>query len=210
MASDDTRERPPLQAGEVTEWPGGLSWIAHPDEQAQRASHALETAAGVWIVDPVDAAGLDGRVAELGEVAGVLVIQDRHTRDAVQVARRHDVAVYVPDWMSLVRDKLETAAESVGSALPGTDYTVERLIDTDDWEEAILINDTTNTMVVPEALGTLPAFQEDDNDLGVHPALDDPPQRLTEWDPERILVGHGTSVHSEATTKLDAAIDSES
>lgn len=208
--ANDTHERPLLQTGEVNEWSGGLSWIAYPDEQAQRASHALVTAAGVWIVDPVDANGLDDQLAALGEVAGVLVIQDRHTRDAAQVARRHDVPVHVPDWMTLVRDKLEMTAEPIGSALPGTDYTVERLINTDDWEEAVLINDTTNTMVVPEALGTLSAFRVDDNELGVHPALEDPPDRLTEWEPERILVGHGTSIHSEATPKLNAAIDAES
>lgn len=207
MADDDTQERPILR--DVTEWTGGISWIAYPDEDAQRASHALLTEAGVWIVDPVDADGLDERVAELGDVAGVLVIQDRHTRDAEDVARRHDVAVHVPDWMDLVREKLETTAESVGSDLPGTNYTVHRLIDTDDWEEAVLVDETTNTMVVPEALGTLPSFQVNDNELGVHPALDEPPQVLAEWNPDRILVGHGKSIHSEATTKLKAALEAE-
>lgn len=207
MAADDTQERPTLQ--EVTEWAGGFSWIAYPDEQARRASHALRTAAGVWLVDPVDADGLDERVGELGEVAGVLVIQDRHTRDATAVARRHDVAVHVPDWMELVRDKLAATVESVGSELPGTNYTVHRLIDTEEWEEAILVDETANTIVVPEALGTLPAFREDENALGVHPGLDEPPRRLTDWNPDRILVGHGESVHSEANAKMREALDAE-
>jgi hypothetical protein len=206
MADDDTREQ---STPEITEWTGGISWIAHPDERGRRASHALLTDAGVWIVDPVDADGLDDRVAELGDVTGVLVIHDRHTRDAVAVARRHGVAVHVPDWMDLVREKLDTTAESVGSDLPGTNYAVHRLIETDDWEEAVLVDETTNTMVVPEAIGTLPAFRANDNALGVHPALDDPPRRLADWSPDRILVGHGESVHSDANTKLGEALNAE-
>jgi len=207
MHDDEPEERPPLR--EVTEWDGGSSWIAYPDERAQRASHALRTETGVWIVDPVDADGLDERVAELGDVAGVLVIQDRHTRDAEAVARRHDVPVHVPNWMTLVREKLETSPESVGSELPGTNYAVHRLIETDEWEEAILVDETATTMVVPEAVGTVPAFGEGDNELGVHPALDEPPRELADWHPDRILVGHGQSIHSGATTKLDDALDAE-
>jgi hypothetical protein len=206
MTDEESPERPTI---EVHEWNGGISWIAYPDERAQRASHALLTDAGVWVVDPVDVDGLDERVTELGEVAGVLVVQDRHTRDATAVARRHGVAVYVPDWMELVLEKLDTSAESVGSDLPGTNYTVHRLIATDDWEEAFLINEDTDTMVVPEALGTLPAFRVDDNELGVHPEVDEPPQRLMDRDPDRILVGHGGSVHSDASTKLRKAIEAE-
>lgn len=205
--SDDDPQEPVLR--EVTEWSGGLSWIAYPDERAQRASHALQTEAGVWLVDPVDANGLDERVAELGEVAGVLVIQDRHTRDAEEVARRYDVAVHIPDWMTLTRDKLETAAEPVGSELPGTNYTVHRLIDTDDWEEAILVNETTNTMLVPEALVAIPVSDVNETALEVHPELDEPPRRLTDWKPHRILVGHGKSIHSDANTVLRETLNSE-
>jgi hypothetical protein len=207
MTTDEPSERPSLC--EVDEWDGGISWIAHPDEDAQRASHALVTDAGIWIVDPVDADGLDDQFAELGEVAGVAVLQDRHTRDSTVVARRHDVPVYIPDWMELGREKLETTAELIESELPSTNYTVHQLIATEDWEEAVLVNEKSNTMVVPEALGTLPAFQVNDNELGVHPALDDPPQRLTGWSPDRILVGHGKSIHTDATTKLQTAIEAE-
>lgn len=207
MVEDETHERPRLR--EVTEWSGGFSWISYPEEDSQRASHALLTEAGVWIVDPVDADGLDERVAALGEVAGVLVIQDRHTRDAAAVAHRHDVGVSVPAWMELIREKLRVDANSVGSELPGTNSTVHRLIQADDWEEAVLINETTKTMIVPEALGTLPAFQVNDNELGVHPALDEPPHRLTDWSPNRILVGHGKSIHRKAPTRLREAIDAE-
>jgi len=202
--AEDTDERPALS--HVREWPGGFSWIAHPDEDARRASHALDTAAGVWLVDPVDAAGLDERLTALGEVAGVVVAQDRHTRDAAAVADRHDVAVSVPEWMALTRAKLATDAEPIDGALPGTEYDVHRLIEADEWEEVVLVDETGGTMVVPEALGTLPAFGTGDG-LGVHPALDDPPRRLADWTPDRVLVGHGESVHDDATAAVRAAVD---
>lgn len=204
MTDEDSTERPTLQT--VDQWADGFSWIAYPDERGQRASHALETDAGVWVVDPVDAAGLDDHLTDLGEVTGVVVIQDRHTRDAVDVADRHDVPVYIPDWMALAREKLETTAESLGSELPGTDYTVHELIATDEWEEAVLVDETTNTMVVPEAVGTLSAFDGEQSALGVHPALDDPPERLLDWRPDRILVGHGESVLDDADAALTAVL----
>lgn len=205
MSDDGIPERPTLR--DVTEWDGGFSWIAYPDERGQRASHALQTAAGVWIIDPVDTDGLDDRLAELGTVAGVVVLHDRHTRDAVDVAHRHDVDVHVPDWMSLVRDKLDVSPETVGSELPGTNYTIHRLIRTDDWEEAILVNETENTLVVPEAVGTLSLFQGGETGLGLHPELDKPPRGLTDWHPDRILVGHGKSLYSDANKKLIDTID---
>jgi hypothetical protein len=148
-------------------------------------------------------------VADPGEAAGVLVIQDRHTRDAAAVASRHDIAVHVPEWMTLAREKLETTAEPVGSEVPGTDYAVHRLIDTDEWEEAVFVDETAETMVVPEALGTLPAFRANDDALGVHPGLEEPPHRLADWEPDRLLVGHGESIHGGTDTELRRTLDAE-
>jgi len=202
---DDSRDRP---TPHVREWPGGLSWIADPDEDARRASHALATEAGVWVVDPVDAEGLDDRLTALGAVAGVVVVQDRHTRDAAAVARRHDAAVYVPEWAELTHEKLAVDAERLESTLPGTEYEVHRLVDTDEWAEAVLVDESGDTLVVPEALGTLSSFGSGDG-LGLHPALDAPPEGLADWTPERVLVGHGESVHEAATTALRAAVDAE-
>jgi|APHM01.1.fsa_nt_gi hypothetical protein len=207
MSDDESNERPPL--GTVEEWSGGFTWIADPDEQAQRASHALATDAGVWLVDPVDAAGLDDRLSALGAVAGVVVLQDRHTRDATPVARRHDVSVLMPAWMELGRNKLETTAEPVGDELPGTDYEVYRLRKTDRWEEAILVNEAAGTILVPETVGTLPSFRAAGDGLGVHPVIDEPPARPTNCDPERVLVGHGRGLHSDGGAALEAALAAE-
>ena len=193
----------------VTEWDGGVSWIAHPEEDAKRASHALETAAGVWIVDPVDADGLDELLADRGPIAGVAVVHDRHTRDAEAIAARHDAAVYAPEWMDLTREKLGAAPEPIGAELPGTHVAVHRLIDTDEWEEALLVDESGGTVVAMEALGTLPSFRADGDDLGVHPALETAPDGLAGLRPERILVGHGESVHGDATAALEAVLDDE-
>lgn len=177
-----------------------------PDEDAQRASHALATETGVWVVDPVDADGLDEQLAELGAVTGVLAAQTRHTRDTVAVADRHNVAVHVPEWMALARAKLETDAGPLDSTLPGTDYAAHRLIAADEWVEVVLVSESRGTMVVLEAFGTLPSFGTGDG-LGVYPALDEPPRRLADWSPNRVLVGHGESVHDDATATVRAAVD---
>lgn len=40
------------------QWDGGCSWLAHPDEEGSRASHAVTADDGVWVIDPVDAPDL--------------------------------------------------------------------------------------------------------------------------------------------------------
>ena len=97
---------------EIDRYDGGVGWIAYPDEDMQRASHAVVGEnGGVWVVDPVDAAGLDELLAEYGEVAGVVVLLDRHKRDAAAIATRHDVSVYVPDFMDAVAQELDAPVE---------------------------------------------------------------------------------------------------
>lgn len=194
--------------GAVTEWGGGFSWIAHPEGDAERASHALATDDGVWVIDPVDAAGVDDALGDLGDVAGVAVLQDRHARDAAAVAERHDVPVSVPEWMDLTRDKLDGDAAPTGPTLPGTEYAVRELRRSEEWEEAVLWNESANALVVPETLGTLPAFTDGDAELGLHPAVDEPPKLLAEWAPDHVLVGHGKSLHEAASAALSAVYES--
>jgi hypothetical protein len=207
MSDEDTQERPQLDR--VTEFEGGFSWIAYPEEKPRRASHALSTDTGVWVVDPVDAEGLDDHLADLGTVAGVVVIQDRHTRDAAAVANRHDVDVHMPEWMTLGQGKLDGDAQLFTDGLPETNYGLHKLFDRDDWEEAILVDEETNTMVVPEAVGTSPGFTPDGQALAVHPVLEESPTKLGDWHPERILVGHGKSIYEGADEHLQAALAEE-
>ncbi len=64
----------------------GLSWIA--DEPMRRASHALADDGRVWLVDPLDEPDAIERARDLGPVAAVVQLLDRHNRDCAALARR--------------------------------------------------------------------------------------------------------------------------
>src|SRR6056297_3072434 len=86
-----------------------LEWLAHPEEGGRRASHAIRGDDGVWIVDPLDAAGLDEELDRLGEVAGVAVLANYHARDAGEIAARHDLPVHVPSRFQRVAERIDAA-----------------------------------------------------------------------------------------------------
>ncbi len=220
---------------ETFRWEGGLTWIAHPNEAMQRASHALVAGDGsdgpdesgepsVWLVDPVDTPDLDETIADLGEVAGVVILLDRHKRDAAAVARRHDVPVYVHATMDDVAEALDAAERSSASPasqaqqdadverfdaeLADTGYRSIRVLDRGFWTEVALISPADGTLVVPEAVGACDYFLADDERLGVHPALRLLPPRgsLGGLAPDRIAVGHGAPVVEDAPEALADAL----
>ena len=204
----------PLKGGratlqEIDRWEGGVGWIAYPEEDMQRASHALTVDDEVWVVDPVDAPGVDDLLADLGEVTGVALCLDRHKRDAAEIATRHDVPVSSPGWMDGVASKLDAPVERLGGELGGTGYRVRRIRDTSlpPWQEAALYR-PGETLLVPEAVGTASFFRADGERLGVHPMLRPIPPRgaLADCSPERVLVGHGEGVVDGATEALDDAL----
>ena len=53
------------------EFEHGFGW-REQDEKIPRTSHAVRSGGRVWLTDPVDGPGLDERVRELGEPAGVV------------------------------------------------------------------------------------------------------------------------------------------
>jgi hypothetical protein len=177
----------------------------------QRASHVLAAGDEAWVVDPVDAPGVDDLVASVGDIAGVVVCLDRHKRDAAAVARRHDVPVYVPEWMSGVASALDAPTERFGSELADTGYRSITVVDRSfpAWQEAALYNEETRTLLVAETVGTAPFFRAPGERLGVHPMLRPlPPKRAFRGlDPERVLVGHGEGVFDDAGTALHDALD---
>ncbi|MFB6298191.1 MAG: hypothetical protein ABEH56_06695 [Salinirussus sp.] len=192
---------------EIDSFDGGLGWIAHPDERMQRASHALATDEGVYVVDPVDAPGVDDLLAEHGDVAGVVVLLDRHRRDAATLARRHDVAVHLPRTVRGIADDLGAPTETFSRELGDTGYLVHEVVDNALWSEAALYSEETGVLVVPEAVGTSDYFLASGERLGVHPALRlVPPKGLRRFSPDRVLVGHGGGVHEDASRALDDAI----
>lgn len=193
---------------EIDRFDGGVGWIAYPDEAMQRASHALVgEQGGVWVVDPVDVDGVDELLAEYGEVVGVVILLDRHKRDAETLARRHDVSVYVPEWMDDVISELDAPVEPVRTDVGESGYGLHRLIDNPLWKEAILYGEHDDTLVVPEALGTADYFLVGEERLGVHPALRmKPPKRLGRFEPERVRVGHGAGVDTDAPEAIRTAL----
>jgi len=192
---------------ETNRWDRGASWLAYPDETMQRASHVLGTDAGAIVVDPVDAEGIDDLFAEFGDVAGVIVLLDRHKRDSAAIANRHDVPVYVPDALAGVEDDIDAPTERVHRQVPGTDYGIHTLTSNPAWKEAALYGDEDDTLVVPEAVGTADYFLAGTERLGVHPMLRlTPPKKLGRLSPDRLLVGHGHGIVDDASGALADAL----
>lgn len=195
---------------------GGVGWIAYPDEEMERASHAVvgrdeESDTGepdVWVFDPVDGEGVDDLLADLGSVAGVVLGLDRHKRDAAAIARRHDAAVHVPEWMTGVTAELDAPVEKFGRRLADTGFRVIRVRNSSfpPWQEAAFFDG--KTLIVPEAVGTASFFRVAGERLGVHPMLRAFPPReaLRGLDPDRVLVGHGEGVHENAAGALRDAL----
>lgn len=205
-------------SGRATEWQeidrfgdetaGGVGWIAYPDERMQRASHAIAVDGDVYVIDPIDAEGIDDLLADFGEVAGVVILLDRHKRDAAAVASRHDVPVYVPNFMRAVSDDIAAPVETFHRELGDTGYAVYSIVDNVAWSEAALYHEDDGVLVVPESVGTAEYFLTGRERLGVHPALRlIPPKDLGQLSPDRVLVGHGAGIHDGATRTLRDAID---
>jgi len=194
---------------EIDRFDGGVGWIAYPEEGMQRASHALAVPSedggedDVWVIDPVDGEGVDDLLDDLGDVRGVVVLMDRHARDAAAVADRHDVPIFVP---SFVDPGIDAPTQPLGDTLPGTDFRVVRTVDWPIWDEAALYDG--ETLVVGDLVGTVEYFLAGRERVGVHPMLRlFPPDALGDFAPERVLTGHGEGVMEDGTRALENAVD---
>ncbi|MFW6317712.1 MAG: hypothetical protein ACOC06_04500, partial [Halorubrum sp.] len=149
-------------------------------------------------------------LADLGTVAGVVVGLDRHVRDSAAVATRHDVSVWVPDWMTGVAEDLDAPVERFGDRLADTGFEAFRIRDSSlpPWQEVGFFDG--ETLIVPEALGSASYFRGDRERIGVHPMLrlTPPTGALSGLDPERVLVGHGVGVLDGAAVALEDALSS--
>ena len=203
----------------VVEFEGGRTWIADPSELIQRASHALVLEAGIWLIDPVDAPGITALIDDLGPVAGVVVLLDRHTRDAAAFANRYDCSVWIPERFNGVSKKLDAPVErfddtggvrSDGNATLG-DSRLEAFVVGDSrlFRETALYDPELGTLVVPETLGTAAYFRTGAERLGVNPLrrFRPPRSRFESFEPERVLVGHGRPVTTDATEALHYALE---
>lgn len=193
---------PDLRA--VDRWDDGVGWIAYPDEGMQRASHALSVDGEAWVLDPVDASGVDELIADVGPVAGVVACLDRHLRDAATVARRHDVAVHVPAWFDGV--DVDAPIERFDRSLAGMEAIRVRDAGAPPWQEVALL--AGDTLYVPEAVGTVPYYCAPDERLGVHPMLRPVPPRdaFGGLAPTHLRVGHGAGIRDDAAETLRTAL----
>ncbi|WP_276258807.1 hypothetical protein [Haloglomus litoreum] len=203
---------PPAGYEEGLRWDGGVEWLVHPDETMERASTALATDEGVYLVDPLDAPGVDDLIAEFGEVAGVVLLSNHHTRDAGLFARRHEVPVYVgADVPEDATPDLAVPIEriAVGERLGDYEF-VEVATGTAlgaPWYEYALWNG--ETLRVSECVGTAEYMRVGDEPLGVMTMRRrHPPTALRGLEPERVLSGHGPGLDENAAEALEAAIDS--
>jgi hypothetical protein len=166
----------------------GVSWVVR--EAMSRAGHALADDDGrVWLIDPVEDPEALEAVAELGEVAGVIQLLDRHPRDCAALAERFGVPHH-----------------KLPRALPGTPLQVVRVMGLPLWKEIALWWPQHRALVVADAIGTSPYYALD-GPAGVHFLLRAlPPRRLGRYEPEHLLVGHGRPVHDDATGALRHAL----
>lgn len=179
----------------VGEYADITTWIAHPDELIERASHRVELGDRTYLLEPVDCPELDALVDDV-DLTGVIVLMDRHTRDTEAIAARLGLDVFVPDVVPQARSRLDAEIHSLDDALSGTDVEIVSIVERRWWQEVALWLPTTETLVVPEAVGTSVPFTVGDERIGCHPSLRlRPPRRaLGGFEPDRLFVGHGSPV----------------
>ncbi len=186
----------------------GFSWRPAGEGYMRRAAHALATADGLWLVDPIDGEGLDAALAARGVLAGCVLTIDRHARDAQSIAARHGVAVHADEALGSMRRRgplVRFTGRLGGSGLesiplPGRGFSRW-------WRECALRWHDRRVLVVGESIGRAPYFLIGDEVLGLHPLRrTTPPRELAGLGPEILLVGHGDPVTHDAAPLLDDLI----
>jgi hypothetical protein len=167
----------------------GITWVEH--SAMARAAHGLVADGRTWLIDPYEDSDALGAVAELGTPAGVLQLLDRHNRDCELIARRLEVPFL----------RLPVSGD-------GTPFETISVISIRGWREVALWWAEQRALVVAEAVGTAPAFALGRR-VGVHPMLRliPPRTKLSPFGPERLFVGHGEAVESDADAALRDALD---
>lgn len=166
----------------------GVTWLEAGG--MQRTAHALRDGERVWLIDPFTDDAALAAAAELGRPVGVIQLLDRHNRDGAALARRFEV----PLWR-------------LPRTVPDSPFTVVSVVSVPGWREVALWWEQQQALVVAEAVGTAPLFALGRR-LGVHPMLRITPPRdaLSRHRPERLLVGHGPPIESDAASALTEAL----
>jgi hypothetical protein len=169
--------------------PLGLTWL--DTDGLRRSAHAIRADGRVWFVDPFEDEVALSTAAELGQPTAVIQLLDRHNRDCARIAERLEIP------------RLRLPAE-----VPGSPFTVVSVVSRPWWREVALWWEQERTLIVAEAVGTIPAFALGRR-LGVHPLLRlTPPRGLASHSADRLLVGHGPTLESGADSALRDAMAS--
>lgn len=191
----------------IDEWDRGFGWLAHPDEPGMRASHAFLFDEGVWIVDPLDAPGIDDHIAELGEVVGVAVCSSMHARDADIFSKRYDVPVNIPEGMGRISDRLDAHITRYADKFPDGGVTVIPRNPFPGFDEANLYHEPTRTLYIGDSLGTTPWHTIGEETIGAQAILRlVPPKGLLGIAPDRIFCGHGSGIDADAARALEDTV----
>ena len=199
----------PEEYEEVDRWEAGVGWIAHPDEGGRRASHAVRTDEGVWLLDPLDAPGVDDLITDLGAVAGVAVLSSYHARDAGAFAERYDVPVHVPGWVDRVEERIDAPIERFDGELGASGLQMLRWEPMPGWQEGFAWRESDRTLYVPDSMAAMPDNAVGDERIGLSlPMRLRPPRApLEDVEPERVLFGHGEGVDENADAALEDSLD---
>lgn len=191
----------------VSRTDNSISWRPDDEGAFQRTSHAISDKGQVWIVDPVDTEEIHPLLTELGTPAGVVVLMDRHLRDAEQFAHRYQIPMWVPQGR--MRQDLSDTVQRYGHDIPRSPFVVVNLYNVDFvWLESALWWAKEKVLICGDALGTTGYFVLGDERLGVHPLLRlTPPAALRRLRPKRILCGHGDPVEINASAALKRALE---
>jgi hypothetical protein len=176
----------------IDEFDHGFGWTIDGD-RIPRTSHAVRSDDRVWLIDVIDGASLDERVAALGHPAGVVQLLDRHNRDCAAVAERLGVPLHVTPF----------------EPVEGAPFAAFPILKNRLWREVALWFAAERTLVLADALGSLDYFRAGGEPFGVNPALRlFPPRRsLAGLEPEHILFGHGEAFHGpQAADALRTAL----
>jgi glyoxylase-like metal-dependent hydrolase (beta-lactamase superfamily II) len=195
---------------------GGFGWIAHPGELMQRSSTALADGGRVWLIDPLRTdgrggeagGGIDGEIAALGQVVGVIISFAGHDRDGAWFANLYGVPVYLPRHLPPLR--FDARVERVAARVPDSPLQLvpscgRGLLgwfrDTAVWWPA------QRTLAIGDTLGTCPYYLLPGERLAVHPVRRlQPPTELLTLTPERVYGGHGPSVTEGAGEAVARAV----
>jgi hypothetical protein len=162
------------------EFDAGFGWIQ--DEFLLRCSHVLVVDGRVWVLDPVDGEGVEGRILAAGEPAGVIQLLDRHSRDCRAFAESLGVPHhFVPR-----------------NSIPDAPFEFLVVRKSRLWNEVALWWPERRVLACGDALGTVPSLRVGKEPLALHPLLRPfPPRQLDRVEPSHVLCGHGEGVHGD-------------